>query len=83
MATWVAVLISGLALIITCAGLIRNDGRRAGKIDKALEVLAELVSDHETRLRGLEAEHPHRRRPAHPGRHAGLYKSAPTFSHHD
>lgn len=59
---WAAVLVAGLMIALSFAGLIWRDGRRDGRTDTILERLTGIAEDHETRLRAAELEAYRRRR---------------------
>jgi hypothetical protein len=60
-AAWAAVAISMCMLGAAIIGFIWRAGRRDGKLDTILEHVAELLDDHEDRIRDLEHERTARR----------------------
>ena len=53
-ASWVSAIAAIAVMIGTALGLIWRAGRRDGKVDEILRELADLVKDHEARLRTIE-----------------------------
>lgn len=53
-ASWAAVAVSASVALFSVAALIYRSGRREGKLDAVLADVAEILKDHEQRIRGLE-----------------------------
>lgn len=54
-ASWAAVLVSVVLALAALGREVLNSGQRNGKLDQCLGQLTEIVKDHESRIRVLEA----------------------------